>query len=288
MKVFVFSNDIDSLKIVKKISEIDVHFCTKAMSTCAKEQILLQIDEQTSILESINYLAKELSSCQKALFITSSYFKDIAALLAGYLNAGVVCDVVEFSLEDKVKTKNLAYGGALVKESQIESDLAFISLSPNYIFDDYELALNDIEAKNIQITKNKIHINEQRKKQSSDVDLTKAKLILAVGRGFAQKQDLDLAYQYANKINAQIACSRPIAETEKWIDKSRYVGISGNITRADVYIAVGISGQVQHMVGCKDAKKIVVINKDEKAPIFEQADLAIVGDLKEVLAQLIQ
>lgn len=118
------------------------------------------------------------------------------------------------------------------------------------------------------------------------VDLPGAKRIVAVGRGFKTQSDLQLARDLAATIGAEMACSRPIAEGEGWMQRSRYVGVSGQHVAPQLYIAVGISGQLQHTVGMNDAKVVVAINNDEKAPIFAACDYGIVGDLYSLLPAL--
>lgn len=87
-------------------------------------------------------------------------------------------------------------------------------------------------------------------------------------------------------MGAELACSRPIAEGEHWMERERYIGVSGVMVKADVYLAAGISGQIQHMVGARDSRVIIAVNKDKNAPIFRFADYGIVGDLYKVLPAL--
>ena len=122
--------------------------------------------------------------------------------------------------------------------------------------------------------------------QGSSVNLSSAKRIVAVGRGFKAEEDLGLAREFAAAIGAEVACSRPVAEGSGWMPKEVYVGVTGQHVAPAVYVAVGISGQLQHMVGAHDAGAIVVINNDAKAPVFSYADYGIVGDLYEVLPAL--
>jgi electron transfer flavoprotein alpha subunit len=121
---------------------------------------------------------------------------------------------------------------------------------------------------------------------SEGVDITAAIKLVAVGRGFAKKEDLGLARDLAGVLKAEIACTRGVAEDEHWLPIERYIGISGKTVKPELYLAVGLSGQVQHMVGCRESKVIVAVNNDERAPIFEAADYGIVGDLYTVLPLL--
>ena len=91
---------------------------------------------------------------------------------------------------------------------------------------------------------------------------------------------------FAKAIGAEIGCSRPIAEGEHWMERERYIGVSGTQLKADIYIALGISGQIQHMVGAADCGVILAVNKDKNAPIFKDADAGIVGDLYKIVPEL--
>lgn len=126
----------------------------------------------------------------------------------------------------------------------------------------------------------------RKPKQGSTVDLGKAHCVVGVGRGFGKADDIALASALAKALQGEVGCSRPIAEGEGWMEHDRYIGVSGVTLGADVYVAVGISGQIQHMVGVDRAKIIVGINKDKNAPIFNMVDYGIVGDLYKVLPAL--
>ncbi len=119
------------------------------------------------------------------------------------------------------------------------------------------------------------------------VDLSQAERIVAVGRGIKEKDKLPLAEQLAQALGAEIAASRPICDAG-WLPLERQVGSSGQTVAPKLYVALGISGAIQHAVGMKGAKTIVAINKDAEAPIFELADYGIVGDLFEVVPALLK
>lgn len=118
------------------------------------------------------------------------------------------------------------------------------------------------------------------------VDLSVAKRVVGCGRGFRTEADLALARELASAIGAEVGCSRPLAEGLDWFSKDRYVGISGQKVEPEVYVAVGISGQLQHTAGMQGSKVVVAVNSDAKAPIFAQADYGLVGDLYDVLPAL--
>lgn len=101
-----------------------------------------------------------------------------------------------------------------------------------------------------------------------------------------KQEDLEMVYAFAAKLGAEVGCSRPIAQGENWMAISRYIGVSGVMLKPDIYVALGISGQVQHTVGVRDAKIIIAVNKDKNAPIFKQCDYGIVGDIYKVVPAL--
>src|SRR5581483_8944884 len=117
------------------------------------------------------------------------------------------------------------------------------------------------------------------------VDLTAAPLIVSVGRGIKEKENLPIVEEFAQSLGAELAASRPICDNG-WLPMERQVGSSGQTVSPKLYVAVGISGAIQHLVGMKGSKVIVAINKDENAPIFEAADYGIVGDLFDVVPAL--
>lgn len=129
-------------------------------------------------------------------------------------------------------------------------------------------------------------VTDVRVKEQTGVDLGAARAVVAVGRGLKAQADLDLITDLAAAAGAELACSRPLAEGVDWVAKERYIGISGQHIAPELYVAVGISGQLQHMVGVRDAKVVVAINSDKAAPVFAQCDYGIVGDLYEVVPAL--
>jgi len=117
------------------------------------------------------------------------------------------------------------------------------------------------------------------------VDLTQAPIIVAVGRGIKAPENIALAEKLAKAIGGEIAASRPICD-EGWLPMERQIGSSGQTVAPKLYLALGISGAIQHVVGMKGSRTIVAINKDQNAPIFEVADYGIVGDIFELIPAL--
>jgi electron transfer flavoprotein alpha subunit len=119
------------------------------------------------------------------------------------------------------------------------------------------------------------------------VDLSAANIIVSVGRGIGDKDKIPLVEQLAQAMHAELAASRPICDAG-WLPMERQVGSSGQTVAPKIYVAVGISGAIQHLVGMKGSKTVVAINKDKDAPIFEVAEYGIVGDLFEVVPALVE
>ena len=126
---------------------------------------------------------------------------------------------------------------------------------------------------------------ERFRESSSTVDLTAAPIIVSVGRGIGDADNIPIIEELATALGAELAASRPICDNG-WLPMERQVGSSGQTVSPKLYLAVGISGAIQHLVGMKGSKAIIAINKDENAPIFEVADFGVVGDLFEIVPAL--
>ena len=118
-----------------------------------------------------------------------------------------------------------------------------------------------------------------------DVDITKSDILVSVGRGIEDEDNLEAVNNLAEIMGGDVSCSRPIVDA-KWLEKSRQVGTSGQTVKPKVYLALGISGSFQHMGGVKGAPFIVAINKNPKAPIFQVADVGVVTDILDFIPQL--
>ena len=128
---------------------------------------------------------------------------------------------------------------------------------------------------------------EPFKEAKQAVDLTQAEIIVSVGRGIKEQKNLEMAQKLADALGGEIAASRPICDNG-WLPMERQVGSSGQTVAPKLYLALGISGAIQHIVGMKGARTIIAINKDSEAPIFEVSDIGIVGNLFEIVPPLIE
>ena len=135
----------------------------------------------------------------------------------------------------------------------------------------------------VAVTPLGMKVVETRMSSFDEVDLSAAHRVIGVGRGLKAREDLAMIEELAHALQAEIACSRPVAEGLNWMGKDRYIGSSGARITPQLYVAIGISGQLQHMVGVTGAETIVAINSDPNAAVFSQADYGLVGDLYQLV-----
>jgi electron transfer flavoprotein alpha subunit len=121
--------------------------------------------------------------------------------------------------------------------------------------------------------------------EMGDVDITKSEVLVSIGRGIEDEDNIEVAQELAEAMGADLSCSRPIVDA-KWLEKSRQVGTSGKTVKPKVYMALGISGSFQHLGGIKGNPYMVAVNKNAKAPIFQVADVGIVADILEFMPEL--
>jgi electron transfer flavoprotein alpha subunit len=150
-------------------------------------------------------------------------------------------------------------------------------------------SLAPIETVNAEIAEGVIRNQPQEvfKEAKQAVDLTQAEIIVSVGRGIKEQKNIELARQLAEALGGELAASRPICDSG-WLPMDRQIGSSGQTVAPKLYLALGISGAIQHIVGMKGARTIIAINKDSEAPIFEIADYAVVGNLFDIVPPLIE
>ena len=146
-----------------------------------------------------------------------------------------------------------------------------------------------VEKVNVEVPDGVVRNKPQEvfKEAKQAVDLTQAEIIVSVGRGIKEQKNIDLAKQLADALGGELAASRPICDNG-WLPMDRQIGSSGQTVAPKLYLALGISGAIQHIVGMKGARNIIAINKDSEAPIFEIADYAVVGNLFDIVPPLIE
>lgn len=231
-------------------------------------------------------IAPLVDGAQIVIGESSRHVKSIMGKLAAAHDASVIADVS--ALEDGAG-EQMYFGGVGVATRKPTSTIAFFTARPSAFADASATGSNgDAEGLAWVAPAHPVTLVHAEPIEKSDVDLTKSKAVVAAGRGFAEEADLDLARQLCDKIGAGLGCTRPLAEANGWMPSETYIGVSGLNVSPAAYLAVGVSGQMQHMVGANHAGTVFAINKDESAPIFKQCDYGLVGDLKTVLPALVE
>ena len=223
------------------------------------------------------------------IFAHSYETRDWVPRLSARLDIPFISDCTNFSFNEKFIFTRPIYQAKLNQDILLNSNQAIISYQAGSFSKDNLISgnssLNTEISCELSSVNNTIRPGEKFQESSGGVDLTAAELIVSVGRGIGKEENIPLAQNLADKLNAQIGSSRPVVDAG-WLDHSRQIGSSGQTVSPKLYFAVGISGAIQHLVGMKGSKCIMAINKDPNAPIFEIADYAIVGDLLEILPKL--
>jgi electron transfer flavoprotein alpha subunit len=218
--------------------------------------------------------------------------RDFAPKLAAMLGRTFVTDCVGFRTEsnDVVFTRQIFQG-------KINTDVRVTGAPPilasfqagSYRADKAETGQSPAPITPLEISMTDVQIRTQTEPKFQEakqaVDLSQAPLIVAVGRGIKSEENIEIVQKLAAALGAEIAASRPICDNE-WLPMDRQIGSSGQTVSPKLYIAVGISGAIQHVVGMKNSQTIVAINKDAEAPIFDIADYGVVGDLFEIVPAL--
>lgn len=242
--------------------------------------------------EYADFLANIISEIKSEIIMIGSNKngKELASRLAGKLNAGCIVDCNNVSLKDKkLTTERVVYSGNAIAVEQFNSTPGIITIPPK-VFNPLpkdDKRKGDITKKKFDVEKSESKILKVQEMKSGDVNVEDAEIIVSCGRGFKNKDDIKLVQELADVLKGRtVGCSRPIAADLKWLSEDHWIGLSGHKVKPKLYIAAGISGQIQHIAGMRDSGIIVAINKDPEALIFKSADYGIVGDLYEVLPKL--
>ncbi len=221
----------------------------------------------------------------KLILGSSTYMcRDLISFISVDLNSSPISNVIDFDLHDgKISTVNSINGGESLYKAKINSDHSLLLIRPK-AFDPAEVELNT-DYETIDVDNSDIEVFDIYIEEKSGPQLEDSKVVISAGRGMVDKENLEMIETLATKLNAAIGGTRAIVDAG-WMPYSQQVGQTGKTVKPDVYIACGISGATQHQVGMKDSKYVIAINKDEEAPIFQLADLGIVGDTLSVIPKL--
>ncbi|MBV0900326.1 electron transfer flavoprotein subunit alpha/FixB family protein [Haloarcula salina] len=214
---------------------------------------------------------------------------DYAPAVASRLDRPLVTDAVALDTDDGLTVTRELYGSKVETTIDVHAERAAVTLRPSEWPTAEGVGDATIEAFDATIDESAVRstVTGFEEVGGGDVDITDADVLVSVGRGIEEEENLDMIFDLADALGATVSGSRPLIDNG-WLAKDRQVGQSGKVVTPDVYIAIGISGAVQHVAGMKGSDTIVAINTDPNAPIFDIADYGIQDDLFDVIPALIE
>ncbi len=270
----------------------DREFCDQVL-VCGADDVFFLPHEGQTLDAYVPVIAGEISRGAPDVFLVggTARGREIAARIAARLNIGLCSGCIGLAYkpeEGRVEMQRLMYGGAAVQTVVCKtrpwmatiSAKSYTPASPREGKPGLVRELAPPEASPVKII-------ESRPKIAKSGDVREARVLVCVGRGIEKEEDLAIARDLAVALGGEMACTRPLVEEMHWLPEDTYIGLSGLQVKPELYVGIGISGQIQHMTGVREARVICAINKDENAAIFGSADYGIVGDLYEVLPILI-
>jgi len=263
------------------------------LGTYGADKILTVNNEQTAVLDNQVYSsviaqAVEKEGAKVIIISNNNTGKAVAPRVAVRLKAGLVGGVTKLpsNLDPFTVTKKVFSGKAFANVT-IKTDCKMITLAQNSFEVIEKKKEGAVETLNVNIESELLKTNvKNTEKQSGKILLTDAEIVVSGGRGMKSPDNWGPLEELAEVLGAATACSRPVSD-EGWRPHSEHTGQTGKIIAPNLYIAVGISGAIQHLAGVSSSKCIVAINNDKDAPIFEATDYGIVGDALKVLPALV-
>jgi electron transfer flavoprotein alpha subunit len=220
--------------------------------------------------------------------------RDFVPKLATAMGRSVISDAIGYKREGgKLVFTRQMFQGKFVADVSFSGEAPWFVTFQNGSFRGDQVqagaAAAPVEPVTVDVAEGVVRNKPQQifKEAKQAVDLTQAEIIVAVGRGIKEQKNIEIARQLAEALGGELAASRPICDSG-WLPMDRQIGSSGQTVAPKLYLALGISGAIQHIVGMKGARTIVAVNKDSEAPIFEIADYAVVGNLFDIVPPLIE
>lgn len=239
-----------------------------------------QINHQSATSQ-LNVIAQE-KGISTVVLASSWQGKGIAPRLAIKMGAGIVTEVTEIPNGKQIKRKGFS-GKAFVKVELTKEKNVIAIAANSFGLHENEVTINvsehNVEASDSSLT------HQSYNRDTSKISLTDAELVVSAGRGLKAPENWEMVEELAGVLGAATACSKPVSDAD-WRPHHEHVGQTGIAIAPNLYIAIGISGAIQHLAGVSSSKKIVVINTDPEAPFFKAADYGIVGDAFEVIPKL--
>jgi electron transfer flavoprotein alpha subunit len=214
---------------------------------------------------------------------------DYSVAAAGRVGVPIVTDVIDLEVDGSITATREMYGSKVETTVDVEGDDVAVSIRPTEWEPTEAAGDASVESFDAEIDEGALGatVTGFEAAATGDVDLSESEFIVSIGRGIDEEENLPLIEELVEVTGADLGSSRPLVDNE-WLPKNRQVGQSGKVVTPDIYVAIGISGAVQHVAGMKGSDTIVAINTDPSAPIFDIADYGVVGDLFDVVPALIE
>jgi electron transfer flavoprotein alpha subunit len=268
----------------------EVYFAHGAEQVFVAEDPMLKEQQVDVCAQALAQIAMQ-AEAELVLIGSTRRGRALAPRLAQKLEAGSVTEALGLAVhEGRLLARRNSLGGNTVREVAITSPKAVIAVVPGT----FEAA--PAEAKvdgavvrvTMALTASRARVVQHKKKQVGAANIEEAERVVCIGRGVEKREDLQIIEALVKALDGELAGTRPLAYEFGWIPEDRMIGISGKAVRPQLYVAVGLSGQIQHSASIRGSKVIVAINKDKNAPIFAMADYGLVGDLYDVVPRLTQ
>lgn len=275
------------------------HLCEEIIHFGADEVIVVD-DENLDVYITNTYTKALCEVINKkdpeiVLIGATTIGRDLAPRVSATLHTGLTADCTSLEIDEETKGLLMtrpAFGGNIMATIICPNHRPQMSTVRSGVMKKLEKDISlkaNIETLKVEFKESDRDVEVLRFVSESikKINIEDAKILISAGRGIGSKENMDSLYELADLLGAEVSSSRAVVDAG-WVDKSRQVGQTGKTVRPDFYLACGISGAIQHIAGMEESEFIVAINKNPKAPIFEVADVSIVGDVNKVIKNLIE
>lgn len=229
------------------------------------------------------------------LFCATTIGRDLAPRVSARVGCGLTADCTKLEIDEETGLLNMTrptFGGNLMATIQSpEARPQMSTVRPGVMpkQDPDEAREGEVHDFDVELTDEDVNVQiiEEKQEDKKKIKIEDAEVLIAVGRGIGSADNMNLAYELAEVLEGEVASSRAVVDAG-WLEKDRQVGQTGKTVRPNLYIALGISGAIQHLAGMEESDLIVAINKNPDANIFNVADVGIIGDINEVVPELIK